>query len=93
MSGKAGVLHIHLGDGARGFELINRALDTAEIPARVYHPTHINRRPELFEQAGPLAARGVTVDVTAFPTADGGFLAEDAIKQWLTRVLMFKNNV
>ena len=83
MSNKAGVLHIHMGDGVRGFDLIEQALDVAEIPARVYHPTHVNRLRALFDQAAPLSERGVTVDVTAFPCADGGLLAEDAIGIWL----------
>ena len=43
MSGKAGVLHLHLGDGPRGLELVRRALDETELPARVFHPTHVNR--------------------------------------------------
>jgi beta-aspartyl-dipeptidase (metallo-type) len=84
MSGKAGVLHIHMGDGPRQFEMIERALATAEIPARVYHPTHVNRQRALFESAASLAAQGVTVDVTAFPDADDGLLASTAIDRWIT---------
>jgi len=83
MSGKAGVLHLHLGDGPRQFELIEQALAQAEIPARVYHPTHVNRQKSLFEAATKLAERGVTVDVTAFPSADEGLLAVEAIDRWL----------
>jgi beta-aspartyl-dipeptidase (metallo-type) len=83
MSGKAGVLHIHMGDGPRRFELLEEALKTLEIPARVYHPTHVNRNLPLFEAAMRLSAKGVTVDVTAFPEADGGLLASDAIARWL----------
>lgn len=83
MSGKAGVLHIHMGDGPRQFELLEQALDTFEIPARVYHPTHVNRNIPLFEAAMLLSRRGVTMDVTAFPDADEGLLASDAIVRWL----------
>ncbi len=83
ISGKAGVLHLHLGDGERGLDLVRQALDTTEIPARVFYPTHVNRQPELFEEAKALAVRGCNVDVTAFPDADGGLLAEDAIEAWL----------
>jgi len=75
MSGKAGVLHLHLGDGERGLELVRRALDETELPASVFHPTHVNRKTRLFEEAIALARRGVTVDVTAFPVDDG----EDAL--------------
>ena len=71
MTGKAGVLHLHLGDGTRGLELVRRALDDTELPARVFHPTHINRRKRLFEEALALAQRGCTVDITAFPVDDG----------------------
>lgn len=71
MTGKAGVLHLHLGDGPRGLELVRRALDETELPARVFHPTHVNRRKALFEEALTLARRGCSVDVTAFPVDDG----------------------
>jgi beta-aspartyl-dipeptidase (metallo-type) len=67
MSGKAGVLHLHLGDGERGLEPIRQALAQAEIPARGYHPTHVNRRRALLEEAFALSREGCTVDVTAFP--------------------------
>ena len=67
LAGKAGVLHLHLGDGARGLELVRAALDHSELPARLFHPTHVNRRRGLFDEALALAERGVTVDVTAFP--------------------------
>ncbi len=64
---KAGVLHLHLGDGRRGLELVRRALAESELPPRVFHPTHVNRNKALFEEACELARRGVTIDVTAFP--------------------------
>lgn len=67
ISGKAGVLHLHLGDGDRGLELIRRLLSETELPARVFHPTHVNRRKALFDEACELSRLGVTIDVTAFP--------------------------
>ena len=69
MTGKAGVLHLHLGDGERGLALVREALQHAEIPGRTYHPTHGNRRRELFEEACHLAELGCTVDMTAFPAS------------------------
>jgi beta-aspartyl-dipeptidase (metallo-type) len=85
MSGKAGVLHLHLGDGERGLQPVRDALDRSEIPPRVFHPTHVNRRRALFEEALALAERGCTVDVTAFPVADGedGWSAEAALTRYL----------
>ena len=71
MTGKAGILHLHLGDGPRGLELIREALRTSELPARVFNPTHVNRRRALFAEALELARQGCTVDITAFPVAEG----------------------
>ena len=71
MSGKAGIVHLHLGDGPRGLELVRRALDASELPPRVFQPTHVNRRKALFEEAVELARRGCHVDITAFPVEDG----------------------
>jgi beta-aspartyl-dipeptidase (metallo-type) len=71
MTGKAGVLHLHLGNGVRGLDLVRRALDDTELPPSVFHPTHVNRRKALFEEALALARCGCTVDVTAFPVDDG----------------------
>ena len=67
---KAGILHLHLGDGPRGMALIRQALHETELPARVFNPTHINRRKALLDEAIDLARQGCTVDITAFPVAD-----------------------
>ena len=71
MSGKAGILHLHLGDGPRGLEPVREALDRSELPPRVMNPTHVNRRRALFDEALGLAERGSTIDVTAFPVDEG----------------------
>ncbi|MEJ5208660.1 beta-aspartyl-peptidase [Denitratimonas sp. CY0512] len=71
MTGKAGLLHLHLGDGPRGLDLVRRALEQSELPPRVFQPTHVNRRRALFDESLELARRGVPVDVTAFPVEEG----------------------
>ena len=71
MSGKAGVLHLHLGDGPRGLDLVRRAIGETELPPSTFYPTHVNRKTRLFQEALDVAARGVIVDVTAFPVEDG----------------------
>ena len=86
MTGKAGIAHLHLGDGDRGLELVRSALDGSEIPARVWNPTHVNRRRALFEEALELADRGCTIDVTAFPVAKEdkeAWSAAEAIERYL----------
>ena len=85
LSRKAGVMHLHLGDGSRGLELIRAALDSAEIPARVFQPTHVNRRRALLDEAFALAERGCHIDITAFPVADDedAYSAEVALQRYL----------
>ncbi len=85
LAGKSGFTHLHVGDGDRGLSLIHEALDRSELPPRVFHPTHVNRRCELFHQAVELTQRGCTVDVTAFPVAEGddGYSAADAVRRFL----------
>lgn len=85
MTGKAGIAHFHIGDGPRGLDLLRRALDRSEIPARVFNPTHVNRHRALFEEAVSLAGRGCTIDITAFPVREGedAWSAEDALVRYL----------
>ena len=83
ISGKAGIVHLHLGDGERGLDLVRQALQLSELPARVFNPTHINRRKALFDEAIELAGNGSTVDITAFPVAE----EEDA---WPADVALLK---
>ena len=85
MTGKAGLLHLHLGDGSRGLDLVRRALDQSELPPRVFNPTHVNRRKALFEEAIALARRGCSIDITAFPVDEGedAWSAADALVRYL----------
>lgn len=85
MTGKAGLVHLHLGDGPRGLELVRQALDLSELPARVFNPTHVNRRKALFEEAVALARRGCHIDLTAFPVEEGedAWTAEEALIRYL----------
>ena len=85
MTGKAGVVHFHVGDGSRGLELIREALDVSELPPRVYYPTHVNRRKALFEEACDLARSGCSIDITAFPKAEeeDTYSADEALSRYL----------
>ena len=72
LGGKAGVLHIHLGEGKRGLQPIWTILDETEIPITQFMPTHINRTHSLLEQGIQFLLAGGHIDLTAgcddFPT-------------------------
>jgi beta-aspartyl-dipeptidase (metallo-type) len=86
MADKAGVLHLHVGDGPRGLEAVRRALAGSELPPRVFQPTHVNRRRALFDEAIALAKQGCTVDVTAFPVTkdDDAYSAAEAVRRYIS---------
>jgi beta-aspartyl-dipeptidase (metallo-type) len=85
MTGKAGIVHLHLGDGDRGLELVRRAIGQSELPPSVFNPTHVNRRKALFEEACDLAKQGSVVDITAFPVEEGedAWSAPEALTRYL----------
>lgn len=87
MTGKAGILHLHLGDGERGLSLIRDAISQAEIPARTYNPTHVNRRKALFHEACDLTKLGCWIDVTAFETDGIGYEPADALLRYMQQDL------
>jgi beta-aspartyl-dipeptidase (metallo-type) len=85
MSGKAGIVHLHVGDGPRGLEPIRQALERSELPPAVFNPTHVNRRRALFDEAMALTERGCSVDITAFPVGEGedAWTADKALVRYL----------
>ena len=82
---KAGILHLHLGDGPRGLSLVREALAKSELPPRVFNPTHVNRRRALFGEALSLAKQGCSIDITAFPVDEGqdAYGAAEALQHYL----------
>jgi beta-aspartyl-dipeptidase (metallo-type) len=85
MTGKAGIVHLHIGDGDRGLSLLREAIAGSELPPAVFNPTHVNRRKALFEEAVALSRGGSNVDITAFPVAagDDAWSASDALIRYL----------
>lgn len=64
LSGKAGIVNVHLGDSARKMDLIERVIHETEIPASQFLPTHVNRNAALFDNCLELAKEGLTIDFT-----------------------------
>ena len=64
LSGKAGIVNVHLGDGSRGLDFLRRILKETELSATQMLPTHINRNSHLFEEGIAYAKAGGFVDFT-----------------------------
>ena len=64
LSGKAGIVNVHMGDGSRMMDFIWRAVRETEIPFSQFLPTHIGRNAALFESALEFAKAGGTIDFT-----------------------------
>lgn len=65
LGGKAGVVHLHLGEGKRGLQLIWTILNQTEIPISQFMPTHINRTSALLDQGIEFLRAGGHIDLTA----------------------------
>ncbi len=64
LSGKAGIVNVHLGDSPRHIDLIERVVHDTEIPASQFLPTHVNRNEGLFQACLQFAKEGGTIDFT-----------------------------
>jgi len=69
LSGKSGVVNIHLGSGKSGFEFIGEAIRKSEIPRAQFLPTHVNRNQDVFNKGLEFALNGGRID---FTTSNGG---------------------
>lgn len=78
LSGKAGVVNIHVGDSEDHLNLIEQVVDKTDIPIKQFYPTHINRNPHLFEAGIKYALKGGYVDFTT--SSIPKFLKEGEVK-------------
>ena len=65
LSGKAGVLTIHMGSGKRRLQPLLEAVEETDIPVTTFWPTHMRRTPELLEDGIRFIGMGGTIDLTA----------------------------
>ncbi|MBE9887457.1 beta-aspartyl-peptidase [Enterococcus durans] len=89
LSGKAGIVNVHLGGGARKLELLKKVVEETEIPISQFLPTHANRTQELLDACIEFAKNGGTIDFTAsedpdfWEKTDGEVRFSKALKQLL----------
>jgi len=79
LSGKAGLVNIHMGDGKRMLSYLRYVVEETEIPPSNMLPTHINRSTRLLQDGIDYArSLGGYVDLTT--SSDPDFLEEDEVK-------------
>jgi len=78
LSGKAGIIGVHMGDSHEVTDLLLEAIDKGAVPIKQFVPTHMNRNPYLFEAALKYGKRGGNLDFTTSTTPE--FLADGEVK-------------
>ncbi|MGE5390348.1 MAG: beta-aspartyl-peptidase [Deltaproteobacteria bacterium] len=84
---KAGVLHLHVGDGREGLKPLFDLIEQSDFSPGMFVPTHINRNPRVFEQGLGFLPRGGNIDLTAGETA--GY----SIPESLARLLRLRSSL
>jgi beta-aspartyl-dipeptidase (metallo-type) len=87
LSGKAGIVNVHVGDSYDHLKLLEKIVETTDIPIKQFYPTHINRNAHLFEAGIQYALKGGYVDFTTSTIPqfleDGEVKCSKALKRML----------
>lgn len=81
LGGKAGVMHIHVGDGKEGLNALFELIQESNFPIEMFIPTHMNRKKELLHQGIEYARLGGFIDLTAGEKSSLGYSVPEAIKK------------
>ncbi|MGL5649292.1 MAG: beta-aspartyl-peptidase [Clostridium sp.] len=95
LSGKAGIVNVHLGGGARKLEYLFQMLERSEIPASQVSPTHMCRTKELLDAGIEWAKVSGYVDLTTsadpLHLEEGEVLASEGLKYLLDNGVSIDN--
>ncbi|MCR8849566.1 beta-aspartyl-peptidase [Rossellomorea sp. SC111] len=87
LSGKAGIVNVHVGDSYDHLNLLEEIVESTDIPIKQFYPTHINRNAHLFEAGIQYALKGGYVDFTTSTIPqfleDGEVKCSQALKRML----------
>ena len=64
LSGKAGVVHFHVGEGKEMLDMLFELIAETGIPATQFTPTHLNKNKELLAEGIRFAKMGGMLDIT-----------------------------
>ncbi|QSP95082.1 beta-aspartyl-peptidase [Marinobacter salinisoli] len=70
LSGKAGIVSVHVGEGKDGLDLLFAVAEHSSVPLSQYYPTHMNRSTVLLDQGVRFVAGGGYIDLTASHTPE-----------------------
>ena len=90
LSGKSGIVNIHLGDGTRKLGYLFKLADETEIPITQILPTHINRNGDLFKSGEEYINKGGYIDFTTSTPVDQ--LAPGELRASEALSILIKNN-
>lgn len=68
LSGKSGVVSVHMGAGERILQPIYQAVAGTELKLKQFYPTHMNRNRRVFEAGLEFANKGGVIDFTTSTT-------------------------
>ena len=78
LSGKAGIVSVHVGPSPEGIAQLLQVASTTDIPITQFYPTHMNRNQALLQMGFDYVAQGGYIDLTTSTTAQD--LAQGEIK-------------
>ncbi len=64
LTGKAGVVHIHVGKEKTGLKFLKEIVEETDIPIETFAPTHMNRTEEVLEEGIEFGRMGGYIDFT-----------------------------
>lgn len=87
LSGKAGIVSVHVGDGGSRLEPIEAVVESTDIPITQFYPTHINRSRSLLNAGKVYAERGGYIDLTTSTTEQILLMGEVAAAEALAELV------
>ena len=64
LSGKAGIINVHLGEGRSGLQFLLELVANSEILIKQFLPTHVNRKQEILVEGVNYVRAGGVIDLT-----------------------------
>jgi beta-aspartyl-dipeptidase (metallo-type) len=66
ITGKAGLLHLHVGDSDERLRIVRDVLEESNVKPGALYPTHVERSERLMREAIDLTKRGMPIDIDVY---------------------------